>query len=153
MWPATTTEYRSLGSSSVFNRGLLARRFMAQMAQKYQRPIWLTEFACGLAGSIQILTQVMKSMLTMLDNQPMVARCAQLHHTPRRAGADMMANLCGAKMMVFTSTVPALGDTLLNSLPACLMRDHKHCPGIDLRLTCQLPYLPGSSQSRWYADQ
>ena len=105
MWPATTTGYRYLGLSSV--RALLARRFMAQMAQKYQRPIWLTEFACGLAGSIQILTQVMKSMLTMLDNQPMVARCAQSQHTPRRAGAHLMAYLCGATMMVFTSTVPA----------------------------------------------
>lgn len=105
---ATTIEYRYLGLSSFFDRGLLARRFMAQMAQKYQRPIWLTEFACGLAGSIQILTQVMKSMLTMLDNQPMVARCAQFHHTPRRAGAHMMAYLCGANMMVFMSTLPAL---------------------------------------------
>lgn len=82
MWPATAIEYRYLGLSSFFYRGLPARRFMAQMAQKYQRPIWLTEFACGLAGSIQILTQVMESMMTMLDNQPMVARCAQLTTHP-----------------------------------------------------------------------
>ncbi|KAK9841873.1 hypothetical protein WJX81_008520 [Elliptochloris bilobata] len=50
------------------------QRFMVQMAQTYKKPIWVTEFACGLAGSIQILTQLMKSFITMLDNQPLVAR-------------------------------------------------------------------------------
>jgi hypothetical protein len=52
-----------------------ARRFMVQMAQKYNRPIWLTEFACGGAGTYDQIAQVMQSMLTMLDNQAMVARC------------------------------------------------------------------------------
>jgi hypothetical protein len=54
-----------------------ARRFMVQMAQKYNRPIWLTEFACGGAGTYDQIAQVMQSMLTMLDNQAMVARCAR----------------------------------------------------------------------------
>ncbi len=50
---------------------------MVQMAQVYNRPIWVTEFACGLQPNIQSLTTIMKQFLTMLDRQPMVARRAQ----------------------------------------------------------------------------
>ena len=112
------------------------------MAQKYKRPIWLTEFACGLAGSIQILTQVMESMLTMLDNQPMVARRAQSHHTLGCAGASVMASLCGGKMVVFIIIITIILVIItiiviipyhclpwiypLASLPACApMLDHR----------------------------
>ena len=52
-------------------------RFMVQMAQVYKRPIWVTEFACGLQPNIQSLTTIMKQFLTMLDRQPQVARRVQ----------------------------------------------------------------------------
>ena len=63
----------------VLIRGLPARRFMVQMAQVYKRPIWLTEFACGHAGSFAALAKVLKAHITMLDSQPMVARCVIAH--------------------------------------------------------------------------
>ena len=44
------------------------------MAQTYNKPIWVTEFACGLQPNIQSLTTIMKQFLTMLDRQPLVAR-------------------------------------------------------------------------------
>ena len=59
--------------------GLPACRFMVSMAQVYQRPIWVTEMACGLTGNFTYLTIAMKQLLTMLDTQPMVARCAYLN--------------------------------------------------------------------------
>ena len=55
------------------------------MAQVYNRPIWVTEFACGLAPSIQSLTATMKQFLTMLDNQPMVARRVPASTVPSQA--------------------------------------------------------------------
>ncbi len=66
--------------ASALRAAAAARRFMVQMAQKYNRPIWLTEFACGGAGTYDQIAQVMQSMLTMLDNQAMVARCARAAH-------------------------------------------------------------------------
>ena len=47
---------------------------MVQVAQTYNKPIWVTEFACGLQPNIQSLTTIMKQFLTMLDRQPLVAR-------------------------------------------------------------------------------
>ncbi len=65
---------------------------MVQMAQVYKRPIWLTEFACGQAGTFAALAQVLKAHITMLDSQPMVARCASLHTTrPVKRGDQMFA--------------------------------------------------------------
>lgn len=59
---------------------LPARSFMVQMAQVYKKRLWLTEFACGHAGSFAALAKVLKAHITMLDSQPMVARCAHPHH-------------------------------------------------------------------------
>lgn len=53
------------------------RRYVNQIASRYNAKVWITEFSCpqpsgGLAGQITYMRQV----LSFMDSSPVVERCA-----------------------------------------------------------------------------
>jgi hypothetical protein len=126
------------GSAGLMQRRA-ARRFMVQVAQKYNRPIWLTELACPQAGKPAAALAEMRALLTMLDQQPRVARRA-------RPTCASQASLATTHSIPFRAGHVAVSSAL-HAIP-CWTRcrtEQRVCP------TWQLGRPPRSARPRRYS--